>query len=352
MDDLVLKIANAELRGWNAIRLTRGIECCPNDFEISMTEHYPGELDFIIVPGQKCEVFLNADRVITGYIDRFTPSINAGSHTIRINGRGACSDLVDCSAEWPGGQISAASALEVAKNLCLPYGLTATSTCDPGPPIPQLILNLGETPFEIIERVCRYAALLVYEGPDGNLVLARVGTERAASGFKEGVNVKSAEINYSVDQQYSEYMVVLMSIESMHDLGDGGNVVSVVRNPNIQRHRRRIIVAEGGDAGAEIARQRAQWECVRRYGRSAVLRLRTDSWRDSGGNLYAPNTLVDFDLPTLKAANKTWLISEVTYHFDASGTGCDLVIMAPEAFEPQPILLQPTPADIPVLPRK
>jgi prophage tail gpP-like protein len=348
MSEVMLKMDGIEIKGWNTIRVTRGIERLPNDFDLTMTEHYPGELDILIVPGQPCEVWIDQDQIITGHVDRFSPSINGSNHRIRVTGRGRCADLVDCAAEWPGGQISASSALEVAKKLCLPYKLKATSLCDPGPPIPQLILNLGETPFELIERVCRYAALLAYEGTDGNLIFARVGTTRAASGFEQGVNVESAEISYSVDQQYSEYMVVLTSIDAMHDLGDSGNVVTVVKNPNITRHRRRIIVAEGGDAGADIARQRAQWECVRRWGRSAVLNLRTDSWRDSSGQLYTPNTLVDIHLPALKAAKKTWLISEVTYHFDDHGTACDLVIMAPQAFEPQPILLQPTPADIPI----
>jgi prophage tail gpP-like protein len=198
----------------------------------------------------------------------------------------------------------------------------------------------------VIERVCRFAALLVYEDGDGHLVLSGIGTEKASSGFKEGVNVISAALELSADQQFSEYWVVRTAMDVIQDLGDGGNLVAKVTNSGVNRHRRRVIVAESGDAGAEVAQQRAAWERNRRYGRSAVLRLTTDSWRDSTGKLYRPNTLVDFDLRTLKYQRTGWLISEVTYRRDDRGTACDLVIMHPDAFLPQPVLLQPGFADI------
>jgi prophage tail gpP-like protein len=349
IDDLILEVNGLSLSGWNTVRVTRGIERCPNDFSLTMTERFTGELAEVrasVQPGDSCIVRLGSDLVISGYVERFTPSIGPGQHAIEVGGRGRCSDLVDCAAEWPGGQIVASSALGVAQKLCEPYGIEATCLTDPGVPIPKMVLNVGETPFEIIERVCRFSALLAYEGPDGNLVLSRVGTAKAASGFKEGVNVESASIAYSSDQQFSEYQVVRMSMDTLHDAGDAGNLIETVKNPNIKRHRRRVIVAEGGDMGSEIAKQRAQWECSRRFGRAAQLRLTTDGWRDSAGALYMPNTLADVALPTLKAPQHTWLISEVTYRRDDGGTACDVVIMPPEAFQPEPVLMQQGPAEL------
>jgi prophage tail gpP-like protein len=37
--------------------------------------------------------------------------------------------------------------------------------------VPQFNINVGDTPAEILELVCRHAALLFYEGADGNLIL-------------------------------------------------------------------------------------------------------------------------------------------------------------------------------------
>lgn len=336
-DEITLIVGGKALAGWKNARVTLGIERCPNDFELSMTERLPGANDTLMRPGDACTVMLGKEQILDGYIERLTPFISGNQHTVYVSGRGRCADLVDCAAEWPGGQIVSASALSVAEKLAAPYGIKVSALADPGAPLPKLIVNVGETAFEVIERVCRFSALLPYEDSKGNLVLNRVANQQAASGFKEGVNVKAASITYAVDQQYSEYMVVRMAMDALSDAGDAGNVISTVSNPAVQRHRRRVIVAEGGDPGINIAMQRGLWESSRRYGRSIQLRLSTDSWLDASGKLYAPNTMVNIDLPSLKAVGKRWLISEVSFRSGEGGTTCDLLIMPPEAFLPQPI---------------
>ena len=124
MDDLLLTAGGRQISGWTEVRVTRGVERCPSDFEIAMTELYPGEpLDVTVRPGDECQVVLGADLVLTGYVDRFVPSLGPSDHMIRITGRGKCQDLVDCAAEWPNGQISGASALGIAQKLAQPYGI-------------------------------------------------------------------------------------------------------------------------------------------------------------------------------------------------------------------------------------
>jgi prophage tail gpP-like protein len=353
-DDLILISGNQEISGWNSFRVTRGIERCPSDFEFSMTERYPGELKPVVVgPGDSCQVKLGNDLVVTGYVDRFAPSYSAsgdaGQHNIQVSGRSKCADLVDCAAEWSSNQMSGVSALAIAQKLCKPYtGLTASAIGPVGAAIPQFNIMWGETAFEIIERVCRYRALLVYDGPDGNLILSGVGTKRAACGFKEGVNVQSASIVYSADQRYSQYVVRRLNTDNLAGTGTGGDILQTFADPQIKRHRRRYIIAENGDtAGADVALQRGAWEASRRAGRSYQVRLTTDSWRDSDGVLWTPNTLVPLELPSLHLAQADWLISEVSYkRDDGGGTTAELVIMPAQAFNIEPLLLFPSFPDV------
>ncbi|CAN5788541.1 contractile injection system protein, VgrG/Pvc8 family [soil metagenome] len=359
-DDLTLIVGGRQIFGWTSIRITRGIERCPSDFELEMTELYPDEASsFVIQPGDACQVKLGDDLVITGYVDRFTPSISGGGHSIRVSGRSKCADLVDCDAEWPGGQITGSSVPAIAQKLAEPYGKftdgstpnpikVRTDVTDVGPVIPQFNLMLGEKAFEIIERLCRFAALLAYDEPDGNLFLTRVSTTEAASGFQQGVNVQNASLTYSIDQRYSEVLAFIQSVDTFLDLGDDGNLIATVGDAGVRRHRRKIVIAESGDSDFNVAKRRADWEVVRRYGRSAQLTITTDGWRDKAGALYTPNTLVPVDFPALKLPSNKWLISEVSYKRDGqSGTTCDLVIMPPQAFSPQPILLFPVFTDVP-----
>ncbi len=348
-DDVFLVAGGLTISGWNSFRVTRGIERCPSDFEFAMTERFSGELKTAVVrPGDACQVMLGSDPVITGYVDRFAPAYAPGQHSIQVSGRGKCADLVDCAAEWPSNQMSGVSALAIAQKLCKPYaGLTASARGQVGAAIPQFNIMWGETAFEIIERVCRYRALLVYDDADGNLVLSQVGTQKAASGFKEGVNVQSASIVYSVDQRYSQYVVRRLSMDNLSDAGLGGDILQTFADPHIARHRRRYIIAETGDtAGADVALQRGAWEASRRAGRSFQLRLTTDNWRDSAGTLWTPNTLVPLELPTLHIVSAEWLISEVSFKRDKNGTAAELVIMPPQAFNVEPLLLFPSFPDV------
>jgi prophage tail gpP-like protein len=350
-DDLILTLNGQAISGWTDVRVTRGLERLPSDFSIGMTELYPGELaKLVITPGDACTVQLGSDLVITGYVDRFIPSFSATQHSIRIMGRSKCCDLVDCSAEWPGGQISGSSALGIAQKLAAVYGITARSSVADLPIIPQFNLMLGETPYEVIERISRYSALLAYDMPDGSLLLSRLSSTQAAGGFTEGQNVQEASIEFSMDQRYSTYQAFLQSMEVLTDLGDGGNLLANASDPNCRRHRQLDMIAEAAGGGVDVAAQRAAWEASRRAGRARVVRIKTDSWRDAAGTLWTPNTFVALTLPSLKLVSDYMTIGEVTYsRTEDAGTTADLVLMEANSYVPEPILLQPVAGDVPVV---
>lgn len=351
-EDLTLVIGGRQLSGWLETRVTRGIERCPADFEISMTELFPGQARSLVVqPGDACQVLLGQDKVITGYVDRFIPSIEPDAHRIMVSGRSKSQDLVDCCAEWPGGQIAGSSALEIAKKLAQPYGITITAEVDTGAPIPQFNLTLGESAYAIIERICRYRGLLIYDLPDGTVTLAQAGNGKMASGIVQKKNVLRATFTNTADQRFSVYESFLQSMDVLGDLGEGGNLLSKVEDPGVKRHRQRDIISEGSGQGNDVARQRALWEAARRAGRSYQLSASVDAWRDDAGTLWTPNNSIPVELPILKVPTpqdlgSAWLIGEVSFIKDAQGTRADMIIMPRQAFLPEPILLQPYPADV------
>ncbi|WP_338523371.1 hypothetical protein NUH87_26835 [Pseudomonas batumici] len=343
-DDLTITSGGLTITGWTDVRVTRGIERLPSDFSIGMTEIYPGEFGQIVLePGDACQVRLGDDPVVTGYIDHYVPGISAGDHSIRISGRSKCADLVDCAAEWPGGQITNQTVLGIAQRLASVYGgsgIPVATDVKELPILPQVNLMLGESAFEIIERMARFSAVLAYDLPDGSLFLSQAGARSAASGFAEGVNVQSAYIDFSADFTYSDYNAYIQSVDAFTDLGQLGNKLYTSKDINVKRHRVMVIISEGGGLGNDIAIKRADWEAARRFGRSKVVRVTTDTWRDSSGSLWEPNTLVPVHLPRLKLSNEIMLIVDVTFiRNDYSGTTAELTLMPPAAFLPQPINL-------------
>lgn len=338
-DDLSLIANNQVIAGFESIRVTRGVERMPSDFDIALTEHYPGEAKAIqIQPGDSCVVKLGDDTVVTGYIDTYAPQISSRHHTVRIAGRSKCADLVDCSAVWDTGQISGQTVLGIAQKLAKPFGITASLVgVEVGEAIRQFNIRWGETPFEIIERLCRNHALLAYDGTDGNLILSRVGTVKAGSALIQGKNVEAASVAFSMVNRFSEYTARYMPMSLNGDYSMAGkDIIGSVTDKGMSRFRPLYLIAETNVAGSrDLVMQRATWECARRFGRSGALWVTVDSWRDGKGALWAPNTLVDLDIPELKLAGKTWCIGEVTYMRDRNGTHAHLMIMHPNAFEPE-----------------
>ena len=336
-DDVTVVVRGRAWGGWTDVRITRGIERLPSDFELKLTEFTPGEKALAPKLGDSCQVLIGTDLVLTGYVERITRALGPRQHTVTISGRSRCADLVDCSAEWKGGQIVGASVFEIAKTLAAPYGIGVSAPGAVGPASPQFNLMRGETPFQIVERLCRFGQLLAYDTPSGDLILTTAGTTNAASGLSEGVNVLEASFEAGMDQRFSEIVSYQQSMATLDDLGSGGDLQATVVDEAVPRHRRRIVISEtSGSIGWEIAKQRAAWEVRRRYGRANTVRVKTDSWRDSDGVLYAPNVQALVKLPTLKLPSVQLTIGEVTYVRGEGGTTCDLVLMPAEAFTPEP----------------
>ena len=284
INEVSLLINGKRMMGWNNIRITRGIERFPSDFELSLMDYYPATNEKQLVKaGDACEVLIGEDKVVTGYIDSWNPAINKTQHQIRVAGRGKCQDLVDCSAKWENNVISQSTALQIAKKLASWYDINVTSDVPESQlrAIPQFTLNWGESSQQVIERTCRWSAILYYELPDGCLFLSRAGTEVAASGVAQGENIEEANYSDSMASRYSEYIGVSLSISPMS--GDYSSVENArAQDPEAEkmRYRNYITIVESNLITARREQEAINWEMNRRYGRSKELRVVIDSWRD------------------------------------------------------------------------
>jgi prophage tail gpP-like protein len=355
-EELSILVDGLLVSGWQDIRVTRGIERFPSDFQIMVTEKNSiPQVEPTFHPGSSCAVSLGSDVVLTGYLDEVSPSISGNKHTVLLRGRSKCQDVVDCSAILPNSQIMGSTITKLATELCAPYDVKVEDlTQGLSDSFPTFNVNLGETPYEIIERVARSLQLLVYDNPRGELVLVRASGEpgKERNGVMEGQNVQSASISYSRDRRYSEYVVVAQSVATQQDqmeaLGvQDYNVAAVSIDRGVTRFRRLYLVGEQFENLKSMAQRRADWENNRRWGRSYTVRAVVDNWRDTDGTLWQPNTTVGVNLPSLYMADKRLLITEVSYMRNlAGGTFSELTLMPEEAFAVQPTTLSPINGDL------
>ncbi|QHC35345.1 phage baseplate assembly protein [Komagataeibacter xylinus] len=343
-NQLRLLVNGRSYSGWIEQRVSCGVERMPRDFEVTATDRSPLTPSSITVePGAEMRILLGDDPVITGYVDRVRPKISGNAHTMVISGRGQGQDLVDCSAILPGMAIggSELQADGIIRPLAAKFGIDVTVQGDISlkGAVPQFNINLGETPWDIIDRVTRWAGILCYEGADGNLVLSRVGQNAMASGVVEGVNLQDADATFSMDGRFSDYFAFVQSVDQFSQIGTQGDV-GHVQDTTVPRYRPRAIISEQTQNGQPIAMQRLNWEKARRIGQSQAVEVIVDSWRDSAGTLWTPNYRLPVHIPSLKIVNQTLLIGDVEFSRGEDGTHAHMVLMPPEAYEPEPNVLQ------------
>lgn len=343
-DDLTLTIGKVNWVGWQRVQLTRSMDTVPANFDVVVTEKYPRLPDINIKPGDECSVKIGSDLVLTGYIDRYEVVISAREHTVHISGRSKSADLVDCAA-FVGGQDPNAekyavdgSVREIIEKLAAAYSIHVTAQAGDGPNITGFAINFGETPWEIIDRFTKIAAMVAYDMPDGSLMLAQAGDEKMASGFEQGVNVEQAQVQFSMDQRFSIYEG-FQTPSAIFSMGGGGTTPpqAIERDEGVPRFRKRIIVSElPAPGGGLLVQKLVEWEKNRRWGRSQAVTVTCDSWRDTSNNLWAPNHSAPVNIPAVKISNVTWIIGTVTYSKDERGRHAAVVLMPKEAFLPQP----------------
>ena len=358
-DTVSIIVNNQQISGWQSVIIRRSIEVMPSTFELETTEWAPGQVGTLtILEGSPCTISIGADLVITGYVTSVTRSVEAGEHTVRVVGASRSTDIVDCSARFQSYQINNTTALALANTVTAPFGITASVAGDVSAiTIPQFDVILSETPYEIIERVTRYAQCLCYDDPQGNLVLSQSGTVQCASGFTEGVNVEKYSCTFSMAERYSQITAVLQPNAALYltpsQPGSPGNSLqeqlqfdtagTPATDPNVKRYRTLIIPMEQGDFGLAVTQKRVQWEVNRRIGRAYQVEVTCDRWRDDNGTLWAINTLAPIFLPAAKCTpSQLYVIASIAFRRDMSGTHADIVLMMAQAFQPAPIVLQPT----------
>lgn len=329
-----LNIDNVYYGGWKTVLATRSIETMAGSFELGITDRWPGQpKSSPIKPGQKCALFLDGKRVITGWVDLVSPDFDSGNHTIRVSGRDKTCDLVDCSAIHKSGQWHHVKIDQLARDLAKPYDLDVVIDADVGSAFSSFAIQEGESVFECLDRAARMKALLLTSNAEGNLLITRASETRLDIGLVEGRNIKAARAEFSWKERFSSYIV-----KGQGRLGADGETAhsapsATIADPAITRHRPLIVLAESHSKNTTL-RDRAEWERNIRRGRGARGSITVQGWTRPDGELWQPNVLVPVTSPTLWLDNTDMLIVGCTYGLDdQKGTLTELAIARPDAFQ-------------------
>ncbi len=351
MSSVTLKVDGKIYSGWLEVSIRRSMRAASGAFDLNVTERWPGQLtDRPISPGANCAVSIDGQPVITGYVDAVNVSYSAGEHAIAVKGRDKTADLIDCSCD--NATFKGLTFGQIARRLVKPFGVEIVEKYVSSLVIKQFVVQTGETVFQTLEKAARLAGVLLMSDGSGRLVITRASlAERITTALESGVNILSGSIEDSAADLYSEITVksqVSMSDMPSFDLTGLQPVSTVLTKASSKasgaatRYRPLRILAES-QADTAYCRQRAQWEAANRLAASRIVNLTVQGWLDGDGNVWAPNKLVAVADECLKIGSNL-LITDVALQLSENGSVTQLRLVDPQAYEPQPVIVNKTPA--------
>lgn len=337
-----LLLAGRSYGGWERVEVQRSIEQMAGGFVLQLTQRWPGQDDLPELPrireGLACQVLLDGDVVITGYVDTFEPELTSSSCSIRVEGRDKTGDLVDCAAIHRGGQWSGATLERIVRDIARPFGLAVIVQpgLDQGDPFKSFALEDGEKAFDAIDRACRLRAVLCTSTPEGAIWLGNAGEVLSGATLQQGKNILRISATHSWKDRFSRVIVKGQVPGDDDQHGDSAaQLKAEALDPEIDRYRPLVVMAEHGTTNAAL-RDRAEWEVSVRMGRGKRARVSVAGWRtgEDGrvGPLWQPNTLVRIISPTMQL-DADMLIVAAAFTLTEGGSITELTVCLPEAFE-------------------
>lgn len=337
-DEVTLRVNGIDFGGWKEIEIVAGIERQARDFTLSVTQRWPGATDIPrrIKQGDVCEVFIGADKLLTGYVDATPIRYDARSMTIGVKGRSKTADLVDCSAVHKTGQWRNTKIERIAADLASPFGLEVIADASTGAAIAEHQIQPGETAFECIDRLLKLRQLLSTDDADGRVIFIKTGTGgHATTSLEYGKNILGGDAPLDYKDVFSNYTVTGQRSGSDNDWGDAAAGASAsISDSTITRHRPLIII-QSGQVNMQICADRARFERAHRAAKALETTYTVQGWRQADGSLWLPNQLVQVVDPII-GFDGTFLVVEVAFRKSDAGTTTALRIGLEAGYIPSP----------------
>jgi len=313
------------------------MEQLAHSFDVSLTDRWSDVSEPVpIEGGDECVVLIDGQKISTGYVDDDGLDYDATNKTLSFQGRSKTEDLVDCAAIHRSGQWRNKGLLQIAKDICDPFGISASTAVDLGRNFknPNFKIQEGETAFECLSRGARMRGVLMMTDANGDLYFDRAGTQRVTTVIERGKNVIRCSKRNSWKHRYSQYIIKTQASGNDDFYGSSTSIKRTSVDSGVTRYRPTVIVAENEDSGTEL-QKRADWERNVRAGRSKRITYTIPGWTHSDG-LWSPNTMIRVIDPVAQIDDELLAVS-VMFSRSDEGTFTSIDLTLKEAFDVQPL---------------
>lgn len=335
-DAVQVKVQGKVYDGWTTVSIAKSINSLSPSFTLNVADRWRQSSEkFPIMPGNQVKIGLfNIDPstppIITGHLEQFNATVSNEDRSIVVSGRSKTGDLIDSAAIGVNSTYKDVTLQEVATVYAQDFDIKVIDeTPEANTKIKKVVVNQGETVFELLDRLAKERGVLLTSDGRGDLVITSreaqqqtpLGASPLAQGVKaaigvtsglfQGQNVLFAESTFDETDRFQKYLVKSqIQGDDFVNAKDAATINGVAFDPLVLRQRTKYIMAEKSSDNAS-AKERATWEANQAAAKSAIARVTVQGWNDQAGNLWDVNKLVDTDLTFIGFTKGQYLITDV-----------------------------------------
>ena len=332
---------------------------------------------FPIALGDSCEIQIDGELVLTGFIEQITGSGNSNKNRIRIKGRDKNSDLVDSNIDVISDFNGAASLKSIIEQIIshiradidvFDYStksylfqqllnkqitsgrfanllVTAPFAIEQGES--ALAPEPGDLCFDYISELAAAKSVVLTSTPSGDLAIYRMGntTKTINSPLVNRVrdksknNILSYSFNYDNSKRYFLYTVkstqsLASTVFSQSTESDNTEIVSQfgVEIDGLVRDSRRFVFVNTKTGDSVQQQARAAWERDARISKSRVYKCTVPGFRNSEGDVWEVNTIVEV-IDDYARINDSFLINSVNFIYGKDGPISEIEVVSKDSYK-------------------
>ncbi len=328
--NLTLNIGGIAYEGWTEISVNLSMENLSGSFKLTLTDK-GGAGAATIRPNDPCTVLINGQIVITGYVDKVTPSFDKESHKLEVSGRDKAGDMVDSSAMDGTGQYINLPIDQIVTKVAEPYGINVTNNAGSLKKLETFNRDQGSTAFETIQKLAKKGKFLAVSDGKGGIELTRASTKSMTTALVQGQNILAANCDYDASKKHSHYHVKGQKQGKDTDtVKKIAHNKAVVTNEYVNRYRPLLII-DDGQSDEQSVQDRAEWEAAIRQAKATKADITVNGWQEGSGQLWGINRLVKVESSWL-GMNAMMLITSVNFTLDDNGELAKITVSQPSAY--------------------
>jgi prophage tail gpP-like protein len=347
MGEVSISVDGKMYLGWKEVTIQRSLESLSATFSLQFIDAWEFQKEdgnferWYLKPGDACEIKIDSEIVLTGYIDQVESSYDGENRSFSVQGRDKTCDLIDSAASKLNFQTFKNYDLsQMAGVLTRDYGITVVKEAVTGKKFRQIAIEHGQSVFDVLENLAKNRGVLLTTDKLGRLVITKPGNKRALVSLEEGNNILRGSFRLDYSKRFKEYIVYGQSFGNVQFFGENARLAkSTASDPSIKRYRRKVIIAEK-DATRDETLKRAQWEANYNAAKGTTVEITVNNWRQGeqiGDPLWEHNMIVFVNAPSLSILGEM-LIQSVTFKLTESGEITELSLTKPDAWVPNPIV--------------